>query len=395
MKIFFSDLFSSVSEQFENFISLHRQNPITNGKQSSICTGISNGRFLPVKNNCSKTLLVSIIKIIFTKFLTHFRLMIFFPVIRLLIFCIILLIVHESVAQPVVRTKDTSLVLAGQRTSSVSETHTHLKASELISNFPGLLLHQLNALFRMDGSDAPYVAGGVVITAGLLASDHYMDSRVKNLKTNHNWINNTSPFVTEFGGEYGILFAGAFTGGSIILGSGKGVETSVMLFESLITSGLWTRVGKLITGRERPSAMYNRLGTGSGRWSGPIKQLKNPNNQSVSSFDAFPSGHTATIFSIATVFAEQYKDNLIVPIISYSFASLVGITRMIEHTHWASDVFVGAVIGYLCGQSTVRFNHKQTSEFRNSGGTGRRSIDISFYPKVTEYSKGAGMLVSF
>ncbi|MDD5362145.1 MAG: phosphatase PAP2 family protein [Ignavibacteria bacterium] len=321
--------------------------------------------------------------------------MIFFPVIRLLIFCIILLIVHESIAQPVIQTRDTSLVLAGQKISRKTESETHLKASELVSNFPGLMLHQLTALFRMNGSDVPYVAGGVMITTGLLASDHYMDNRVRNLKTNHNWINNTSPVVTEFGGEYGILLAGAFTGGSIILGSGKGIETSVMLFESLISSGLWTRVGKLITGRERPSATYNRRGTGSGHWSGPIKQLKNPNNQSVSSFDAFPSGHTATIFSIATVFAEQYKDNLIVPIISYSFASLVGVTRMIEHTHWASDVFVGAVIGYLCGQSTVRFNHKQTSEFRKSGGTGKRGIDISFYPKVTEDSKGAGMLVSF
>ncbi|TAL76684.1 MAG: phosphatase PAP2 family protein, partial [Bacteroidetes bacterium] len=70
-------------------------------------------------------------------------------------------------------------------------------------------------------------------------------------------------------------------------------------------------------------------------------------------FDSFPSGHTATAFSIATVFASQYNDTKAIPILSYSLASLVGISRLTEHEHWASDVFSGALLGYLCGKQVV------------------------------------------
>ncbi len=34
-------------------------------------------------------------------------------------------------------------------------------------------------------------------------------------------------------------------------------------------------------------------------------------------------------------------------------ATLVGISRLTEHAHWASDVFVGGLIGYVCGRQVV------------------------------------------
>ena len=34
-------------------------------------------------------------------------------------------------------------------------------------------------------------------------------------------------------------------------------------------------------------------------------------------------------------------------------AGIVGVTRLIEHEHWASDLISGAVIGYLCGKQVV------------------------------------------
>jgi hypothetical protein len=49
----------------------------------------------------------------------------------------------------------------------------------------------------------------------------------------------------------------------------------------------------------------------------------------------------------------QYSDTKAVPIIAYTVASLVGISRLTEHEHWASDVFVGGCIGYLCGRQVV------------------------------------------
>ena len=86
-------------------------------------------------------------------------------------------------------------------------------------------------------------------------------------------------------------------------------------------------------------------------------------------YDVYPSGHTAYAFSIATVFATQYSDIKAVPIISYSLATLVGISRLTEHQHWSSDVFVGALSGYLCGKKVVaNFNktHQSTLTSRSS-----------------------------
>jgi hypothetical protein len=54
----------------------------------------------------------------------------------------------------------------------------------------------------------------------------------------------------------------------------------------------------------------------------------------------------------------EYADVKAVPIIAYSLAGIVGITRMTEHTHWASDVFVGAWAGYLCGKQVVNYHRK-------------------------------------
>jgi membrane-associated phospholipid phosphatase len=71
-----------------------------------------------------------------------------------------------------------------------------------------------------------------------------------------------------------------------------------------------------------------------------------------------------------------------VPVLSYSAATLVGITRLTEHEHWASDVFVGGLIGYLCGKQVVsRFNETR-QKLRNPliSGTGiKREVTINQY----------------
>ena len=93
-------------------------------------------------------------------------------------------------------------------------------------------------------------------------------------------------------------------------------------------------------------------------------------------FDAFPSGHTSTAFSIATVFAYQYADKPFVAPFAYTMASLVGITRLIEHDHWASDVFAGACIGYLCGKQVVK--HAKKIDSRSSASTKKLRSDYFF-----------------
>ncbi|HKD08570.1 MAG TPA: phosphatase PAP2 family protein [Bryobacteraceae bacterium] len=66
---------------------------------------------------------------------------------------------------------------------------------------------------------------------------------------------------------------------------------------------------------------------------------------------SFPSGHTIAAFSVATVVASRYRNRRWVPYVSYGLASLVGFSRLTLSSHFASDVFMGAALGY----STSRF----------------------------------------
>lgn len=71
---------------------------------------------------------------------------------------------------------------------------------------------------------------------------------------------------------------------------------------------------------------------------------------------AWPSGHTASSFTVASVLDEFYGPRVGVP--AYIAASLVGWRMMDTGDHWASDVLFGATLGWVVGH-TVADRHKQ------------------------------------
>lgn len=63
---------------------------------------------------------------------------------------------------------------------------------------------------------------------------------------------------------------------------------------------------------------------------------------------SFPSGHTATAFTSATVLFQEFKDSS--PIVAYSgfaFSTTTGAFRIMNNAHWLSDVVTGAGISIL------------------------------------------------
>ncbi|HEV2424207.1 MAG TPA: phosphatase PAP2 family protein [Terriglobia bacterium] len=68
---------------------------------------------------------------------------------------------------------------------------------------------------------------------------------------------------------------------------------------------------------------------------------------------SFPSGHTITAFSIATVFANRYSRHRWVPWVAYGLATAVGFSRVTLQAHFVSDVFAGAVLGYSISHYVV------------------------------------------
>jgi membrane-associated phospholipid phosphatase len=90
---------------------------------------------------------------------------------------------------------------------------------------------------------------------------------------------------------------------------------------------------------------------------GPFyKTPKDPNGRTTNS--SFPSGHTTVAFAAATVFAMEYHNKPLVPILAYSAATLIGLSRIAENKHWATDVLTGAAVGYLTGKLVVNNYHR-------------------------------------
>jgi hypothetical protein len=71
---------------------------------------------------------------------------------------------------------------------------------------------------------------------------------------------------------------------------------------------------------------------------------------------AWPSGHTASSFCVASVIDEYYGPQAGIP--AYIAASLVGWRMMDSGDHWASDVLFGGTLGFVVGHS-VADRHKQ------------------------------------
>ncbi len=263
--------------------------------------------------------------------------------------------------------------------------------------FPSLIHNfgeQATAPFRFKTKDWIITGAAIGITAALIYVDNDIDDWARYKKQKHDWVNKASPFITDFGSNTGIFSVIAFGSLSAVFKNKKGVQTSLLATQAMITSGVWVRLLKMLSGRERPSAAYAFSNLEAGNWFGPFAQfdqdlaLKKPG----SAFDAFPSGHTATAFSIATVFAEQYKDKKAIPVISYSLATLVGVSRLTEHAHWASDVFVGALLGYLCGNQVVsHFNKTHQSSFNSMLPKQKNKPELTFI----QYGNQVGFLLKW
>jgi membrane-associated phospholipid phosphatase len=146
-------------------------------------------------------------------------------------------------------------------------------------------------------------------------------------------------------GAYGLIFKNQ-----------KLVTTTLLATQSYITAGALAVVLKFVSGRTRPS-YYDPSVEAEPKFVGPFsKTSRDANGKWVNS--SFPSGHTTVAFAAATVFASEYKDHPIVPIIAYSAATLIGLSRITENKHWTTDVFVGAVLGFLSGKQVVNNYHR-------------------------------------
>lgn len=102
---------------------------------------------------------------------------------------------------------------------------------------------------------------------------------------------------------------------------------------------------------------------------------------------SFPSGHATQAFVLASVISSHAKTPW-VSVLSYSSASIVGLSRMEQRHHFLSDVVGGAIIGTLIGNTVTRYNQS----FRKASGP---SSPVSFSLVMGDGYRGISLRAQF
>jgi len=220
-----------------------------------------------------------------------------------------------------------------------------------LMSYPQTAFTACEAPFKWQAADWLKAGGVLVIGSSLYFLDEDIGTIVKR---------NRSPLthrVADAGnlignGWYTIPVVGVTWLGGYVFNSPKTKDTALLSVKSLLIADGITSALKYSTQRYRPNRHR-----GNAFWSSKgFSRHK----------DSFPSGHTTLVWSIAPVIAEQYKETAWVPPLAYGIACVTGYSRIHDEKHWASDVFVGAVIGYCTAQlvlhTTPRLSITPTSE---------------------------------
>lgn len=190
----------------------------------------------------------------------------------------------------------------------------------------------------------------VLALGGAVVAIHQVDEPLNNVI-----YHNGTPFIKGFsntleplGNAFYLLPA---LGGAYIYARLSGKDDlsgfTITAGKAVIITNTLATLSKVLAHRHRPN---DDNPSKSNQWDGPRLDLNN---------DSFFSSHTATAFSLATVIASTYSDHKWVPPVAYSMASLIGVSRITGNHHWATDVFVGAVIGYGVGKLIYKLNRSK------------------------------------
>ncbi len=215
---------------------------------------------------------------------------------------------------------------------------------------------QFTAPIRLKKKDWGSIGKFGLIAVGLSFADEPVQEFCLELRK-HQEIRNISSRITNLGAQYeGITLVALGTYGFLFKNE-KIQTTTLLATQAYITSSVMQSLIKKITGRQRPSYYDPIEQEAEPKFRGPFhRPFMDANGSKMSS--SFPSGHAALAFAAATVYALEFKDRPLVPIISYTTASLIGLSRITQNRHWATDILAGAALGHLIGRQVVNNYHR-------------------------------------
>jgi len=185
----------------------------------------------------------------------------------------------------------------------------------------------------------------VIIATGIsIKYDEDIYSNIKHFENKNPFIKKISPIITTGGDKTAAVICSSIYIGGLIFKNHKAKQTAALAAQAMLSGGLIVTIGKVITSRQRPS-----VDNGKDHWHWFPSYFNIIKGESPSKYDAFPSGHTMTAWTLATVIAKQYSEYKIIPIFAYTFATAVGLSRITEDAHWLSDVILSSALGYCVG----------------------------------------------
>ena len=282
----------------------------------------------------------------------------------------ILLVLGTALPAPgALPTSGRPTVSSEDRTSAAEETLTLKQAGREFLSDAGRIWSSPARI--KDKHIGPLVALAAATTF-LIAGDEPIRDGVQTFAERHGWVIDVAPVVTEMGGIGAFATAGAFFGAGLIFKDARARDTGYLAASAILQCVVVDTFVKGMAGRQRPL-----VADGEDHWYGPAKFFSNEPG-TADAFGSFPSGHSATAFSLATVVAMQYGHRSWVPVVAYTLAAGVGLSRIAMDKHWASDVAVGAVIGHLVARLIVN-NHDRHQRVVPMLACTRRGLALSVF----------------
>ena len=174
-----------------------------------------------------------------------------------------------------------------------------------------------------------------------------------------------------------LIGAGLFVGGRLTR-MPRLADAGLHMTEAVLLAASITGLGKGISGRALPDVDVNnpddfQFGRGFHDGNGP--------------YVSFPSGHAAASFAMAAVITSEVDywhpgmARIIGPV-AYSGAALVGLARMYQNVHWASDLPLAAAIGTWSGITVVARSHPKYVK-RSDAVTGDSNVLVEMLRSTT------------
>jgi membrane-associated phospholipid phosphatase len=125
---------------------------------------------------------------------------------------------------------------------------------------------------------------------------------------------------------------------SLLRHDSYGQGTALLAGEAVANDAILMIVLKAITRRARPSEFPP-----NGAYNDTFFAT---HNSVLGKGSSFPSGHAMMAFSVADVFARRYKHHKWVPYVAYTLATAISFSRVTTGSHFPSDTFIGAAMGF-------------------------------------------------